>query len=93
MESFLQRTGNLAARLAMQCKGTAWNQVRMLDPTKLTAAETGVEYLLDALSSWEETSEMKTFKLFEKALYKVVQKSDEAAKLCPAPEHCLCRVR
>ena len=43
------------------------------------AAETGVEYLLDALSSWEETSEMKTFELFEKALYKVVQKSDEAA--------------
>ena len=71
--------GNLAARLAMQCKGTAWNQVRMLDPAKLTAAETGVEYLLDALSSWEETSEMKTFELFEKALYKVVQKSDEAA--------------
>ena len=38
--------GTLAARLAMQCKGTAWNQVRMLDPAKLTqTAETGVEYL------------------------------------------------
>ena len=42
-------------------------------------AEGGVEYLLDALSSWEETSELKTFELFERALYKVIQKPDEAA--------------
>ena len=70
---------NLAPRLAMQCKGTAWNQVRMLDPSKLIQADTGVEYLLEALSAWEETSELKTFELFEKALYKVVQRPDEAS--------------
>ena len=70
---------NLAPRLAMQCKGTVWNQVRMLDPSKLAQPDTGVDYLLDALSSWEKTSEMKTFELFEKALYKVNQRSDEAA--------------
>ena len=70
--------GNLAPRLAMQCKGTAWNQVRLLDLSKLTIGDSGVEYLLDALSSWEETTEMQTFENFEKALYKVVQKSDEA---------------
>ena len=51
---------NLAPRLAMLCKGTAWSQVRQLDPKKLTKADTGVEYLLTALSAWEETSEMKT---------------------------------
>eukprot|EP00435_Cladocopium_sp_Y103_P074396 s151_g48.t1 len=69
---------NLAPRLAMQCKGTAWSQVRQLDAQKLIDAEGGVEYLLSALSSWEETSELKTFELFEKVMYKVMQKSDEA---------------
>ena len=69
---------NLAPRLAMQCKGTAWSQVRQLDPSKLVDAELGVEYLLSALADWEETSELKTFELFEKAMYKVTQKSDEA---------------
>eukprot|EP00435_Cladocopium_sp_Y103_P017775 s1076_g4.t1 len=71
--------GSLAPRLAMLCKGTAWSQVRLLDPSKLIVPETGVEYLLEALSSWEETSELKTFELFEKALYKITQKPDEAA--------------
>ena len=69
---------NLAPRLAIMCKGTAWSQVIQLDPKKLTNPKEGVEYLLAALSAWEETSEMKTYELFEKALYKVVQKSDEA---------------
>ena len=44
----------------------------------MTNPKEGVEYLLTALSAREETSEMKTYELFEKALYKVVQKSDEA---------------
>lgn len=70
---------NLAARLAMACKGTAWHQVRQLDPEKLTDPDNGVTYLLQALSAWEETSELKTYELFEKALYKVSQRSDEAA--------------
>ena len=63
----------------MLCKGTAWSQVRQLDPVKLVNPEAGVTYLLEALASWEETSELKTFELFEKALYRVVQKPDEAA--------------
>ena len=54
------------------------SQVRQLDPQKLTEPDTGVEYLLEALSAWEETSELKTFELFEKCLYKVTQRSDEA---------------
>ena len=69
---------NLAPRLAMLCKGTAWSQVRNLDPKKLVEPDAGVSYLLDALSGWEETSDLKTFELFEKALYKVTQKADEA---------------
>ena len=70
---------NLAPRLAMICKGTARSQVRHLDPLKLVTPDTGVSYLLDALVSWEETSELKTFELFDKALYRVIQKPDEAA--------------
>jgi hypothetical protein len=69
---------NLALRLAMQCKGTAWSQVRLLDPTKLIDPTEGVNYLLQALSAWEETSELQTFELFEKAMYRVTEKSDEA---------------
>ena len=62
----------------MLCRGTAWCQVWHLDPMKLVDLENGVTYLLEALSPWEETNELKTFELFEKALYKVVQKTDEA---------------
>ena len=68
---------NLAPRLAMQCKGTAWSQMRQLDPSKLVVPDKGLDYLIEALSAWEETSEMKTYELFEKAMYRVVQKSDE----------------
>ena len=69
---------NLAPRLAMMCKGTAWSQVRNLDPSKLLDGANGVNYLLEVLSTWEETSELKTFELFEKALYRITQKNDEA---------------
>eukprot|EP00435_Cladocopium_sp_Y103_P061152 s1573_g22.t1 len=70
--------GMLAPRLAMLCKGTAWNQVRSIPSAKLTDAETGVQSLLEALSSWEESEEMVTFEKFERALYKIVQKPDES---------------
>eukprot|EP00435_Cladocopium_sp_Y103_P015009 s850_g3.t1 len=71
--------GMLAPRLAMLCRGIAWGQVKAISPEKLTDKETGVQTLLAALASWEETSEMKTYELFEKAIYKTTQKSDESA--------------
>eukprot|EP00435_Cladocopium_sp_Y103_P025468 s968_g6.t1 len=70
--------GMLAPRLAMLCKGTAWNQVRSIPAAKLTDAENGVSSLLEALSSWEESEEMVTFEKFERALHKVLQKNDES---------------
>eukprot|EP00435_Cladocopium_sp_Y103_P045775 s379_g13.t1 len=69
----------LAPRLAMLCRGTAWGQVKNLPPGTLTDPEGGVKSLLAALSSWEESSEMKTYDQFEKAVYKTVQKSDESS--------------
>ena len=66
----------LAPRLALLCKGTAWSQVKSIDPTKLTEAE-GYKVLLGALSTWEESAELQTYDLFEKAFYKTLQKQDE----------------
>lgn len=70
--------GMLAPRLAMLCRGTAWNQVQQIPPSDLTDPTDGVKKLLTALSSWEESEEMVTFEKFERALYKIVQKSDES---------------
>ncbi len=68
----------LAPRLAMLCKGTAWGQVKRIDPAKLTDGDNGVATLLAALASWEETAEMKTYEQFEKAMYRMTQKGDES---------------
>jgi len=70
--------GMLAPRLAMLCKGTAWGQVKAISPEKLTDKANGVKNLLAALSSWEESAEMKTYEVFEKAIYKTTQKADES---------------
>ena len=66
----------LAPRLAMLTKGTAWAQVRTLDPSLLT--DSTPKNLLQALSGWEESADMKTFDLFERAVYRTLQKSDES---------------
>eukprot|EP00435_Cladocopium_sp_Y103_P051036 s1582_g15.t1 len=69
----------LAPRLAMLCRGTAWGQVKNLQSGELTDPENGVKNLLAALSSWEESTEIKTYEQFERAVYKTVQKSDESS--------------
>eukprot|EP00435_Cladocopium_sp_Y103_P020778 s1772_g5.t1 len=68
----------LAPRLALLCRGTAWSQVKAIDPSKLTEPE-GYKVLLKALASWEESSELQTYELFEKAVYRTTQKPDETA--------------
>ena len=70
----------LAPRLAMLCKGTAWHQVRNIKPDDLTNADNGVKFLLKALSAWEESAELKTFELFDRAIYKTTQKADESTQ-------------
>ena len=70
--------GMLAPRLAMLCKGTAWAQVKNLDPKQLTDPEKGVDALLKALSTWEESAELKTYEKVELALYKTTPRSDES---------------
>ena len=68
----------LAPRLALLCRGTAWGQVKAIDPEKLTTPD-GYKVLLQALASWEESSELQTYDLFEKAVYRTMQKPDETA--------------
>ena len=68
----------LAPRLAMLCRGTAYHQVRNLKPELLTHPENGIKTFLQALSAWEESAELKTFELFEKAIYRTTQKHDES---------------
>ena len=70
----------LAPRLAMLCKGTAWHQVRSIKADQLTNPDTGVKSLLAALSSWEESAELNTFELFDKAIYRTTQKVDESTQ-------------
>ena len=70
--------GMLAPRLALLCRGTAWAQVRAMDASKLSDPNTGVKHLLAALAGWEESAEMKTFDLFERAVYKTTQRADES---------------
>ena len=69
----------LAPRLAMLCRGTAWGQVKNLSSESLVDPIDGVKNLLQALSSWEESSEMRTYEQFERAIYKTVQKQDESS--------------
>ena len=54
--------------------------MRQIKPEDLTSADHGVKHLLKALSAWEESAELRTFELFEKALYKTIQKSDESTQ-------------
>ena len=60
----------LAPRLAM-----LWHRLGtgLVDPIN------GVKHLLQALSTWEESSEMRTYEQFERAIYKTVQKQDESS--------------
>eukprot|EP00434_Breviolum_minutum_P001860 symbB.v1.2.001649.t1/scaffold86.1/size363240/8 len=63
----------------MLCRGTAWGQVKSLPSASLVDETNGVKNLLAALSTWEESSEMRTFELFERAIYKTTQRPDESS--------------
>ena len=64
----------------MLCKGTAWHQVRALAPELLTDPTNGIKHYLAALESWEESTELRTIELFDRAIYKIVQKPDESTQ-------------
>lgn len=70
----------LAPRLAMLMKGTAWAQVKLIDPSKLTDPDNGIKALLQAISTWEETEEMQLYDKFEKAMFRTTQRTDETTQ-------------
>jgi hypothetical protein len=67
----------LGPRLAMLMKGTACAQIKAADTAKLADPDTGIEVLLSAVATWEESAELQTYEKFEKALYRIVQRNDE----------------
>ena len=69
----------LGPRFAMLMKGTAWGQVKSLGPTKLADPDHGVDLLLQAISKWDDTEELQPYDRFEKAIYRVSQKTDETS--------------
>ena len=70
----------LAPRLAMLMKGTAWAQVKLIDPSKLTDPDNGIKALLQAISTWEETEEMQLYDKFEKAMFRTTQRTGETTQ-------------
>ena len=68
----------LGPRLAMLMKGTAWSQICKADPKKLADPIEGIKEILTAVATWEESEELQTYERFEKALFRVMQKSDES---------------
>jgi hypothetical protein len=77
---YAQRKMMLAPRLAMLMKGTAWAQVKLIDPSKLTDPDNGIKALLQAISTWEETEEMQLYDKFEKAMFRTTQRTDETTQ-------------
>ena len=53
--------------------------MKNLDSAQLVDPVNGVKNLLAALPTWEESTEMKTYEQFERAICKTVQKSDESS--------------
>ena len=77
---YAQRKMMLAPRLAMLMKGTAWAQVKLIDPSKLTDPDNGIKALLQAISTWEETEEMQLYDKFEKAMFRTTQRTNETTQ-------------
>ena len=64
----------------MLMKGTAWAQVKLIDPSKLTDPDNGIKALLQAISTWEETEEMQLYDKFEKAMFRTTQRTGETTQ-------------
>ena len=69
----------LAPRVAMQCKGSAFQRIMRLNPADLKVnTPKGVEAIVKALGGvWGKSKHESKFEKFEKALYTTSQKGDE----------------
>eukprot|EP00435_Cladocopium_sp_Y103_P067890 s2532_g30.t1 len=74
------KLNELATRLILGCKGTAYQKLQLLRGEVLIGSEKGIQRLVEIVGgTWGQVPLEKKFELAEKALYRSMQKGDESA--------------
>ena len=74
------KLNELATRLILGCKGTAYQKLQLLRGEVLTNDEKGIQRLVEIVGgTWGQVPLEKKFELAERALFRSAQKGDESA--------------
>ena len=74
------KLNELATRLILGCKGTAYQKLQLLRGEVLVNSEKGIQRLVEIVGgTWGQIPLEKKFELAERALYRSSQKSDETS--------------
>ena len=74
------KLNELATRLILGCKGTAYQKLQLLRNEVLTNDEKGIQRLVEIVGgTWGQIPLEKRFELAERALYRCTQKADETS--------------
>eukprot|EP00435_Cladocopium_sp_Y103_P059754 s1023_g21.t1 len=74
------KLNELATRLILGCKGTAYQKLQLMRGEVLINSEKGIQKLVEIVGgTWGQVPLEKKFELAEKALYRCAQKGDESA--------------
>ena len=75
------KLNELATRLILGCKGTAYQKLQLLRAEVLTGTDKGIKRLVEIVGgTWGQIPLEKKFELAEKALYRSAQKADESSE-------------
>ena len=73
------KLNELATRLILGCKGTAYQKLQLLRHEVLTNDEKGIQRLVEVVGgTWGQVPLEKKFELAERALFRSIQKADES---------------
>jgi hypothetical protein len=74
------KLNELATRLILGCKGTAYQKLQLLRHEVLTNDEKGIQRLVEVVGgTWGQVPLEKKFELAERALFRSIQKADESS--------------
>ena len=74
------KLNELATRLILGCKGTAYQKLQLLREEVLTNDEKGIKRLVEVVGgTWGQVPLEKKFELAERALFRSIQKADESS--------------
>ena len=74
------KLNELATRLILGCKGTAYQKLQLLRHEVLTNDEKGIQRLVEVVGgTWGQVPIEKKFELAERALFRNIQKADESS--------------